>query len=165
MAGLAAAASIVGTVVSAVGTIAAGRAQRESADHQAAQYDIRAKEERAAAQNEAQQYRQRAKLVGSKLQATSAASGFGASDPTVLDLAGDIASTGILQAALTRYGGESRAQGVEGQAEGLRMSGRAAETGSFYNAAATVIGGAGSLFQRYGQVFTPRATATAPRYG
>lgn len=164
MAGLAAAASIVGTVVSAVGTIAAGQANRQAADYQAAQYDIRAKEERAAAQNDALEYRHRAKLVSSTLQARSAASGFGAADPTVLDLAGDIAATGILQAALTRYGGESRAVGTEAQAEGMRMSGRAAETGAYYSAAATVIGGAGSLFQRYGQSFTP-TVATAPRYG
>ena len=155
MAGLALAASAIGTVVSAVGTVAAGQARRKQADFQAAQLDVKAKEERAAAGLEAQEIQRATRLKLSTLQARAAASGFGAADPTVLDLAGGIAERGGLAAGITRYGGNSRGRAYNAQAEGERISGRAAETASYWGAASTVIGGFGSMFARYGQSFMP----------
>ena len=164
MAGIALAASAIGTLVSGIGTIAAGQARNRQAQYEAKQLDVRAKEERAAAGLEAMEANRRTRLTQSKLQARAAASGFGASDPTVLDLAGDIAERGALEAGIIRYGGKSRGRALEAQAEGTRISGRAAETASYWSAASTVIGGFGSMFARYGSGFMPMAEAPQLRY-
>ena len=168
MAGLAAVASLVGTAVSAVGTIAAGQSRRRQADYEAAQLNVRAGEERAAAGLQAMEANRRTRLTQSTLQARADASGFGGSDPTVLDLAGGIAERGALEAGIIRYGGTSRGRAYDAQAEGTRMSGRAAESGAYWSAAGTIIGGAASFFGRYGQPFqasSPSMSLWGDTYG
>ena len=150
MAGLSSIVSLVGTVVSAAGTIAAGQSSRQAAEYEAAQYDIKAKEERAAGQLEAMELARQKRLALSRNQATAAASGFAASDPSILDLAGRIGSYGALQESLAQYGGASRAEGLGAQAEGTRLSGRAREQGAYFDAASTILGGVSTMFRRYG---------------
>lgn len=165
MAGIAAIASIVGTVVSAVGTIAAGQSQRRMAEYQAKGLDIKAKEEFAAGQRDALEYARRLKMAQSRVQAVSAAGGLGATDTTVLDLQGDLAEHGTLQSQMAQYGGASRAQGTREQAQGLRVSGRAAETGSYFNAAGTILGGFSSMYDSYGKGIFGTSTGAGGGYG
>ena len=153
MAGLSAIAtiaSLAGTAVSAVGTIAAGRAQKQAADHQAAQLDVRAKEERATAQQKALEVARERRLALSRLQARAAASGFGATDPTILDLAGETAAYGTLRQQIARYGGEARAADLTASAEGARARGSAALQNAGFNAAGTILGGVSTMFRRFG---------------
>lgn len=145
---LAIGATLAGSAVSAAGTIAAGKAAQQSADYEAAQLDIKAKEEQAAAQRDAQQYKERKELALSSLQARSAASGFTATDPTTLALADEIERYGTMQEQIAQYGGKSRRRGLEDQATGRRIEGKAARKGAQYSAIGTILGGIGSATGR-----------------
>jgi hypothetical protein len=155
MAALALIATGVGALVSAAGTIAAGKAQQQAADYEAAQLDVQAKDERAAAQAQALDERRRQRLALSALTARSAASGFTATDPTTMKLAGDIAKYGEYRAQSAQYVGNSRAAGLNAQATGARLSGQAAVTGSYYGAAGTIIGGIGGMADTYARYSRP----------
>jgi hypothetical protein len=148
-------ATAIGAGVSAYGTIAAGKAQQQAADYEAAQLDVQAKDEKAAAQAQALELRRNRTLALSALQARSAASGFSATDPTTVKLAGDIAARGAYQEAIAQYGGNSRAAGLNAQATGARLSGQAARTGSYYSAAGTIIGGVGTMADQYARYKYP----------
>jgi hypothetical protein len=139
----------LGTAVSTAGTLAAGQAASDQADWQARQLERKAMEERAAGQRSAFQERKQAERVQSRLQAVSAASGGGTTDPTIVGLAEDIAGTGEEQALLQFALGENRARGAEDQAAAARAKGQAAQSGAFMSAIGGVIGGAPSLYQKY----------------
>jgi hypothetical protein len=157
MAYLAAIATVVGAGISAAGTIAAGQAQQQAANYEAAQLDVQAKDERAAAQAQALDERRHQRLALSALQARSAASGFTATDPTTLKLAGDIASYGEYRAQAAQYAGNSRAAGLNAQATGARLSGQAARIGSYYDAASTIVGGIGGMADTYAKYAQPKS--------
>lgn len=138
-------AQVIGAGVSALGTIAAGRQQREAGEWQAREYERQARSERAGAQVDAEERQRRSELLQSRLQAVGAASGFSATDPTSLNLLGEIERHGRVQADMAMFGGEDRATGLMSQGEMARYSGRAAETGSMYRAVGTILGGIGGL--------------------
>jgi hypothetical protein len=150
--GIAAVIGLVGSAVTAVGTIAAGRAERQAAEYQAKQLDRKALEELAASQRETYEYQQNKELALSRQQAIAATSGLGATDPQVLELAGETAKRGRYQESLAVYVGKERKAGLEAQAEGARVSGRAAEIGARTSAAGTILGGIGSFFDKYGRI-------------
>jgi len=166
----------IGTAISAAATIggmamqaaaanqaaaaqkSAGLAAKQAAEHEAAQLDIRAKEEQAAAQREAEQIRRRRDLALSSLTARGAASGFSATDPTAMALADDITEYGTMQEQMAMYGGASRRTGVDAQAAGRRYEGAAALQGANlsararqYDAAGTILGGVSNLALRFGE--------------
>ncbi len=150
----------VGTAVSAVGTIAGGMAANEQAEFQARQLQQKAQEERAAGQREAFKERKREQLTQSRLQAVSASTGGGTTDPTIVGLASDIAGEGEQQALLQFALGENRARGNEMQAEAARAKGQAAMTGSLLSAAGGAISGGASLYEKY-RAYRPRTGSTA----
>src|SRR5690606_17407049 len=119
--GLSAILSAVGTAVSAVGTIAAGSAQKASAEFQAKQLEIQGAEERAASQREAARARRERDFVLSRQQAVASASGLGALDETVQELAGDVVQDSAVNEGMIRYGGEERAKGRRAQAAAARL--------------------------------------------
>lgn len=143
-------ASLAGTAVAAQGTIAAGKAPKQAADYEAAQLNIKGKEEMAAAQQEAEGYAHQKDQALSSLQAKSAASGFSATDPTSLAMADEIAKYGTLQEQMSMYGGESRKAGIDAQATARRMEGKAAMKGARLSAAGTIIGGVSGMATRFG---------------
>lgn len=156
--------SAAGTAMSAFGTIAGGIQAKRSADFQAEQMRRQAQEERAATQREQFQLDRRTQQAQSRLQATSAASGLGASDPTVLQLAGDIEGEGRYQRDMLGYTGTTRAQGLETGAQAAIMEGRAARTASFIGAGSTILGGATSIYDKYAPK-RQAASAGSYRYG
>jgi len=155
---------LLGTVVSAAGTIAAGAAQKQAADFQAKQLEQQAMEERAASQREAQQARRERDLLLSRQQAVSASSNLGALDETVLDLAGDITQQAAVNEGMIRYGGEERGRGRRGQAVASRLEGKAAQTGAAFSAAGTILGGIGSFANSYMKT-SSQASSASYRYG
>lgn len=165
MAGLAAISAVVGllgTVVSAAGTIAQGKAAEAAADFQAEQLKIKGKEERAASQRAAEERKKEAGLVNSRIQAGAAASGAGAGilDTSVVELASDVAGRGEYGARMERYTGEERKQGLDLQAESAKMSGDAAKQGAMFSALGTIVGGVSSFASKYsGGGFQPTAQA------
>src|SRR3990172_2605978 len=110
MAQLAMIASLVGTAVSTVGQIQAGNAARKSANFQAAQMNQQAGQERATSQRAAIEQRRAARIAASRATALAAASGGGATDPTVLNILGDIKTEGEYNALSAMFGGEERAR-------------------------------------------------------
>ena len=154
-------ATIAGTAVTAAGTIAAGKNAEASAKFEAQQMEAKGKEEQAASQREADEYRRRKNLALSKLQSNSAASGFTATDPTALALADEISKYGTFQEQMANYGGASRRAGLEDQAAGRIMEGKAARRGSMYSAAGTILGGVATMADRYNP---KRQTSSTPSY-
>lgn len=161
MAGIGAIASLAGTVISAAGTMAAASQQQAAANWQALEYERQAKAERAAAQTDSMEQQRRKDLALARLQTVAAASGFSATDPTALDLAGDIQQYGTYRQQLVQYGGEDRAAGLKGQATAARMAGQAAASGARFKAIGTLLGGFSGL-ARYGG--GGASTTAAPDY-
>lgn len=150
---------LLGTGVSAVGTIAAGAAQKSAADFQAEQLEQQGKEERAASQREADRARKERDFVLSRQQSVASSSNLGALDETVLDLAGDVVEQGAMNEGMIRYGGEERAKGRRAQAAAARLEGKAAQTGSYFGAMGTLMSGIGSFASDYGVNNRRRATS------
>lgn len=130
-----------GAVLSAVGTVAGGVAANNSAQYEADQQEAAGKEEFADALRTADQQRKEAQLVQSRQQAVAAASGAGASDPTIVKLMTDTAGQGELNAQSALYGGEQRKRGLFDAAKGTRASGQASLFGSFLGASGTLASG------------------------
>lgn len=152
-----------GAAVSALGTIAGGNAAEAAGEASNASYQFKAKQEemaaqesRASAQRQQFERQRQTRLVQSRLQASAAASGGGADDPTILGLVGDIGARGEYESLMEMYKGENRARGLEDTATASRMSGAAAlaegkakRSASQLSALGTIIGGAGSMFNIY----------------
>lgn len=144
------AATGLSTAFSAASTIAGGAAANKQAKAQARILQQQADQERAAANREAQRKRAQTELVLSKQQAAAAASGGTATDPTILDLMGDTAAEGNLQAKETQYTGDVRATDLLNQAAYVRYAGKQAKRQSLFKAGATVLGGGLSMAGKYG---------------
>lgn len=144
---------ILGTGITAAGAIKSGNAAKANADFEATQLKQQAKEETAAAQRAQLQQRRKTNFLLSRQQSVAAASGLGALDPSVLQLAGDVTQEGAYQEGLIKYGGENRARGLRGQAAATEASGQAQQTGSYFSAAGSLASGFGSLFNKYGMRF------------
>ena len=93
--------------------------------------------------------RRQTALVQSQLQARAAASGAGAIDATVLKLGEDISGRGEQSALLDMANGESRARGMENQANAARVSGQNQRQGALLSAAGTIASGLGSAFGKF----------------
>ena len=159
MAGIGAILSLVGTAVSAAGTLAAGRQaqaqaeyqarayeqqgkiQQQALEFQAKQYELAGKEEQAAAQQEAEAHRREKRLALSRLQTQAAASGFTATDPTSLAIADEIERYGTYKQQLANYGGEARRANLEDEAAARRYEGEAARSGAQISATASRLEG------------------------
>jgi hypothetical protein len=164
-----AAAAAVSVALAAAGTIAAGQAQAAAgkAQQKAAEYqamlkgaeadnlESKAGQERAVAQQQAMAEAQRGRLVSSRAQAVTAASGAGALDPTVNDIMAGINQESELRQKSALYTGEEKARGLEYGAvleraggagtlwagEVARQQGEAALQRSYLSAGSQVAGG------------------------
>lgn len=164
--------SYMGQRAAAKGTIAAGQAAKQAADYEAAQLDIKANEERAAARVEADEFLRRKELALSSGQAKGAASGFTSTDPSSLAIADEISRYGTVQEQMALYGGESRAEGTKAQAAGRRFEGNAAlqgaglkAKGQKLEAAGTILGGISTLASRFAPASTTSSSDSAFRFG
>lgn len=138
---------------------AEGAARQQAAEYEANQLAVKAGQERAVAQREMMEERRKQEIVQSNLQAAAAASGGSATDPGVLDLAGDIAEEGEYRVGVKRYEGEERARSLEGSASLRRFEGEQEyQAGQIKKkagkkaATATLLSGfaqAGSLYKKY----------------
>lgn len=156
--------TVGGAILSAVGQYSQGRAARRYGEQvqaakafEAAQMEQNAGQEIAASQRQAIEQRRRASLVASRAMAVSAASGAGASDPTIENIISDIAGEGAYRSGIALYQGEERARQLRMGASGAlfegeqaaqygRQQGRAANIGAF----ASLASAGGSLYAKYG---------------
>jgi hypothetical protein len=162
-----AAIGIIGGLFSFMGAMASANAARQqaqaleyqaiaevqAADYKAKQEERVGQEQRAAAQRKGLEEKRKETYLQSHLQATAAASGGGADDPTIVKLSSDIAQQGEYNALSQMWSGESQAVGLENQARLDRYSGRtrasalnAEASAARSKADATILGGVGGLF-------------------
>lgn len=160
-------ATTMGTAASFIGGISnlvagqaarsAGQAARGAAYFKAAQLDQNAQSVVAAGQRNAEDERLKATLLASRALAVAAASGGGASDPTVTKVITDIAGRGAYNAGMALYNAEEQARQLTTGAEAERYGGRIAEAGGKQRQAAYDFGAASkfaqgaSLFSKYGR--------------
>lgn len=153
--------------IQAGGQITSAREQREfgeesraAAEYQAAQLRDRGNAAQAEAQRQAALEDRNAKLVASRALAVAAASGGGASDPTVLNVIAGIAQEGAYRKSVALYQGDDRARVMRMQATARQIEGRSKQA-SADSIADSMILGAGtsllrgvaqgaSLYQRFG---------------
>jgi hypothetical protein len=155
-----------GTGMSAMGTLAGGKAAaqagyaaQQSHEFTARQQEQAAQEGRAVAQRSALEKRREGSLLSSKMLARAAASGGGADDPTVTKIGEDIAGRSEYDALTEMYKGENRARGLLDAAMASRMTGDAAlaegeakKRAAKLSAIGTIIGGAGSMFGQFSKL-------------
>lgn len=169
--GVSGAVQAAGTLMGGNAAADAGKSQQQAQYFKAAQEEQGAQESRAASQRVALDKGREARLLNSTLQANAAASGGGASDPTILNLAGNIAGRGEYDSLMAMFTSENRARGLEDAAMGSRMSGDAAKAegearrkASYLSAAGTIIGAGGSAYRTYNRTPDPRSS-DRPGYG
>lgn len=142
MAALAPALPYIGAAFSIGGTLLSAKGQRDQGKAAAQQAQQTAKNELIAAEFEARQaeylanqaiavshkeafeQRRMAALLASRSLAVAAGSGASASDPTVVDIIGNIYAEGAYRSALAMYEGEEQARSLGVTAQARRLSGK-----------------------------------------
>ena len=118
----------LGTAVTAGGTIAGANAQAAALDYQARAARVKSVQEEAVAQRGALESKRKGEVARSTLQARAAASGAGASDPTIADLAGDIGARSRYQSGLQMWQGQMRGWDYETDARAKESQSSAVKT-------------------------------------
>lgn len=138
------------TVIGVGAQIQQGKSQQEQLLQQAADREEDAKAAQADAQRESLIERRKAKNLMSRARAVSAASGAGASDPTVTNILADIDTQGEVNALNALYAGDAMARGLRSGARASRNEAAVTRRAASLRAASTALGGATSWYQKYG---------------
>jgi len=157
----------VSTVLQAAGSIKAGKAADRLAEFKAQQLEQKAGQERAVSQRKAASARRSARYAESRALALAAASGGGASDPTVVNIMAGIAGEGEMAAQAALYEGEERARGSEMAATASRYEGAQAKRAGYIKAGTTVMSGIASAGMMGSESLTAKyapGDAYAPAY-
>lgn len=155
----------------------AGEARKAAAEFEASVLETQSGLTVASSQRDMLDVQRQARLVQSRAIAVAAASGGGASSPTVATLYGNIAKEGAYNAARALYAGEEKARLMRLQAIQARkmgefyqvsgdLSAQASEArgkAAEYNFGSTIVGTAGGLYGKYGGK-GPVATPTSDFY-
>lgn len=137
------------TALNAYGRYRAGDSAKKAAKFEAAQLERQANERKAVSQRQAMEYDRQGRLQMSRALAVAAASGGGASDPTVMDVMGDIAGETNYLKMTALYEGEEQAKTL-GMAAGLRrQEGDLAKEAGKIGAASSILSGATSMYSRF----------------
>lgn len=150
----------IGTGVTAGSYRKAGRAAKSAADFEAAQLVQRAGEARAISQRQAEESRLESVLLQSRALAVAAASGAGASDPSVVNAIARLAGRGDYAARSRLHEGEVAGRRYEDAAAARRYEGEQAERAGRTRAMSTLLQGGLSLFDRYGREDAPGSVAS-----
>ena len=153
---------------SATRTVAARR--QGALEFEAAQQEIAAQESAGVGMRAAQDEILKAKLVNSTALARAAASGAGASDPTVMAVLSRTAGEGAYRSALAMYEGEAQARLDRMRAAALRYEGSVgvsdadeAARQSGYGVGATLLNGGARMLSMYDRYWAgPKTTTTEP---
>lgn len=147
----------MGANKAAAGARAAAERTAQAKRFEAQQLSVNAGQELAAGQKAGFEQERQARLVASRQIALAAASGAGASDPTIMNLIARTTKEGSYRAAVAIYGGEERARQMRMAAAGREYEADAAivggeQTASAYKTAGVgaLLRGGASLFAKYG---------------
>lgn len=130
-----------------------GQRARQAADFRAAQLRSNAGQAIAASQRAGDNEVRRANLLASRALAVAAASGGGASDPTVVKLISNIAGEGTYRRLSAMYEGEERARAMRMQADAASYEGAIAEEAGYMKADSYRTQGMAGLFKMGGSLF------------
>lgn len=168
---------IGGTILNAYGQVQQGRAaaalgtqQRVAKDFEAQQLEQQAGQEIASGQAAAQEESRKAAYASSHALALAAASGGGATDPTVTKIISDIAGEGTYRGEVARYRGAEAARQLNMRAGATRYEGQLEEIGGLQKQQAANIKATGSLIEGGSTLYTkygmggpnPSVVDTAP---
>ena len=142
---------LFGGLLKGFGAYQSGQASQAMADFEAKQLLMNANKAKAVAQRDAAEEVRQSELVQSRILAVAAASGGGASDPTVMRLIGKQAGEGAYRAALAIYKGDDKAQQLELAAKARKYEGDLAASQGMSKAIGAIAGAGVSLYQKYGQ--------------
>jgi hypothetical protein len=145
--------SMLGTAMSVGGAVAGGIEARQAAGFQADQLRINAGQAQASAQRSAIDIDRQTQMVVSRALAVAAASGGGASDPTVVNMIAQDAAEGAYRKAVALYQGDDAARGMKMQADAKEHEGaQSLVTGGLSGASNLLTGMSrqASLYQRFG---------------
>lgn len=166
---MAAAIPFIPAAIAAIGTVLSSRSQKkqgeqaqDAANFEADQLEESSGQQIASAQRTAIEDRHQGALAQSRALAVAAASGGGASDPTVVNIISKLAGEGAYRGMVDLYSGEEKARQMRVQADITRKGGGQAYQNAQNTSLATAISGASSLFTRYGMQSQP---ASANSFG
>jgi hypothetical protein len=142
-------AAVTGTLLSAGGKVYGAQKSAASADYSAAVLDQQAGQSVASGIQGSINERRKAQYVASAAQARAAASGGGATDPTVVDIIGNIQGEGEYRALTELYQGQDRATSLRARASGLRREASAERTSGWLSGISTVLSGGSSFYDKY----------------
>ena len=133
---------VASTAVSAIGALQQGQQQKAWADYQAAQAEADARAERDAAMIHAEKIRKAARRQASEAKAAFAGSGVDVGEGTAVKIESQIYADAEEDAWTTILGGKAKGAQLDARAQGFRISGKNAETASYFNAAGSALSGA-----------------------
>jgi len=137
------------TVMSAGAQIRQGKQAQSAANDEAAQLEQNAGQQIASSQRAALSDEQQARLAQSRALAVAAASGGGASDPTIVGILSRLNGEGTYRSMVDLYQGQERARQLNDQASAARYKGESAASNSKLSAAATLVSGSSSMYSKY----------------
>lgn len=154
--------SATGGVEKAAATEDIGARKRQLAGMEAAQLRENAKASMAAGIQDSMEQQRQGRIAASRALALAAASGGGASDPTVMNIIANLSGQATYQAMSALYEGQERARLMEKQAVMTEYGGTLQEASAKSQAKATRFGAlstaasdAISMYQKYGQKSKP----------
>lgn len=150
--GAAAVATVGGTALQAYGADEAGKAQQQEANSEALQLNNNANNQEASAESKMVEQNRETAYVISNAQAAAAAGGGSATDPTVTTDLKTIAGEGRYRALTDLYQGQSNAQAMRNQANADIYGGEIAANAGTTKMYSTILGGASSLYDKYGTI-------------
>lgn len=138
------------TILQTGGAIGAGNSQASNYNAMAAQLDSQAAAERASATRDASDEARNAQYLVSRGQAVAAASGAGATDPTVVNLLANISGEGEYRALTALYNGDQTARGYEAQAAAYRAAAKNSKSAGLIKGLGTILSAGSTMFDRFG---------------
>ncbi|MFG1212004.1 hypothetical protein V5F72_24070 [Xanthobacter flavus] len=144
---------LLGSAVSAVGTIAAGNAQAAAAKYEQKQDIINASQEQAVAQRKAEGERIRTARFVSSQQAAAGLSGGTSADPSTLNLMGAAQQEGKIREMSTLYEGAEKSRQWLTQAQADELKAQNARQAGMLGAAGTIVGGLGGAAKSWSTAY------------
>lgn len=141
---------MTGTALTAASQLEQGKALEQEGEFTARQLERKANLVKASSQRGALEIERQGKLEQSRALAVAAASGGGASDPTVINHMAQLAGETNYRKMVSLYEGEEQAQQLMGEARAARRGGKSARRTSRLQAITTVLSGGTSLYSKYG---------------
>ena len=132
---------------SALSQLQAGHQARDALNYQAQQLKINAGQAQASAQRQAYDIQRQGEIIASNALAHVAASGGGASDPSVVNLIARNAGESAYRQAVALYGGNDEARTMRMQAQGKQYEGQQAMRNGVENAIASGYGARSTLMK------------------